>query len=128
MGPSTKKIDIFGTFLGGAPDGAGKSAEMPHNLVQEAEAGNPPPLASQLGGGEAEQIEQQLLEQLNKAQGTDYLPAATMFARAKGRPTQIVLVLRGLETAGLVESSKRGNDLKYRLTALGRALASSGSR
>jgi predicted transcriptional regulator len=109
MGPQTKKVDIFGSFLGGA-------SPPVETIVNTPQAGSD-------ADPDAATVEREILNTLQKTDG--FVAVKDLLAGNVSRPTVAAQVINDLEKFGLVEKSKSRDDLEYRLTGLGKGLAAS---
>lgn len=108
MGPQTKKVDIFGSFLGGA---VAPSAEVIVDGPQSVPQTDP----------DAATVEREILKTLDGSDG--FVPVKDLLVGSIARPTVAAMVLNDLEKFGLVEKSEANHDIEYRLTGLGKGLA-----
>jgi len=111
----TKRVDIFGSFLTGAPSTPDKASTTPAAVPSAATPVTP---AAEAG---AAQIEAELLALFAKAAGP--LSVKALVEGTSGSATQVLKTLAEMETVGILQRTELDGSTAYRTTKMGDELS-----
>jgi predicted transcriptional regulator len=113
----SKRVDIFGSFLTGAPSTPESGLTPP---VAVPRAATPVP-ATPSAEAVAAQIEAELLSLFAKAPGP--LSVKALVEGTSGSATQVLKTLAEMETVGILQRVEADDSTAYRLTKIGDELS-----
>ena len=113
----TKRVDIFGSFLTGAPSTPEIGQTLPGEIPKAATPVPPTPSAE----AAAAQIEAELLSLFAKAPGP--LSVKALVEGTSGSATQVLKTLAEMEAVGILQRVEADGSTAYRLTKIGDELS-----